>query len=60
MENALGTRDCGYFGKEGIETGFRLRYGLTDRVVIEGWAGSHEQALEYRARLLLWRPAMGF
>lgn len=59
MENALGTRDCGYFGKEGIETGIRLRYGLTDRVVIEGWAGSHQQAPEHRSQAFALEASFG-
>ena len=50
MENGLGTRDSGYFGRAGLETGVRFRYGLTDRFNIEGWTGFNAQAGRFRSQ----------
>lgn len=59
MENGLGTRDSGYFGRAGFETGFRFRYGLTDRINIEGWTGLNAQAGRFRSQAFALEAGFG-
>jgi len=59
FESAVGTREVRPFGEEGMEAGARVRYRLTDRVLLEAWGGTLFQEGAYRNGSALVRGAVG-